>query len=428
MLISWDVFIHGGWVILVYLVYRISAHKQQLAAIGKFFSGVSYVCLQIRVDKENRQSTLAVEQIFAQLHAIHSPATWAQAKFEGKLQLWVSLEIVSIGGVISYIIRAPSNYRNVIESSFYARYPQAEIFEVQDYMEKFKHWDENSTWELWGTEFAHVTDYAYPIRTYRDFEHPAADESVIDPLNALYEALSKTAPYEMFAVQYIITPMADKEWNQHSKEVIAGWKGEKAPPKAPKISEILLKPLNILGEKTLFDLFKPHAPAAPKEDGSVPKVQRLTEGEKKILTGIENKASKLAYKTKIRLLHIAPKGRFDGSKRQAVVGSFKQLGMGGANGLKPDTAHTWTTTNYKLSEKLEKPYTDYLTMHKKHEILKGFVERSNWIGAEGMILSIEEIATLFHFPVAPKAGSTAPAVEAIDVKRGQPPTNLPVSE
>ena len=115
LLSSWYVLTHGGWIILIILAYAISSKRMQDKNYGKFFGGIKYIFLQVKVDKENRQSTLAVEQIFAQLHAIHSPATWAQHKFEGKLQLWVSMEIVSIGGVISYIIRTPASFRNVIE-------------------------------------------------------------------------------------------------------------------------------------------------------------------------------------------------------------------------------------------------------------------------------------------------------------------------
>jgi hypothetical protein len=42
-----------------------------------------------------------------------------------------------------------------------------------------------------------------------------------------------------------------------------------------------------------------------------------------------------------------------------------------------------------------------------------------------MIFNTEEIATLYHFPLA--SIKTAP-VERIDIKKGQPPANLPIME
>ena len=60
---------------------------------------------------------------------------------------------------------------------------------------------------------------------------------------------------------------------------------------------------------------------------------------------------------------------------------------------------------------------------KKKRFLKGFAKRSMWIGAKPYVLNTEELATLFHFPLST---TKAPPVESIDVRKGQPPANLPV--
>jgi hypothetical protein len=144
---AWFYFVRGGWVIFLggftYMSYKLYMNK----IWGDYVGSQEWIFLQIKVEKENLQSTMAVEQIFAQLHAIHSGFGWAEIYLEGKLNLWVSLEIVSIGGKISYILKTPKQYRHLVESAFYARYPNAEISEVGDYMEHLGHWDaHHSTW------------------------------------------------------------------------------------------------------------------------------------------------------------------------------------------------------------------------------------------------------------------------------------------
>src|SRR5438477_564967 len=95
--IAWTLFINGGWIILLiavtYIAFKIYMEKITTA----FKNSHEQVFFQIKVEKENLQSLLAMEQIFAHMHAIHSGFTWAETHIEGKVNLWMSMEIVSIG-------------------------------------------------------------------------------------------------------------------------------------------------------------------------------------------------------------------------------------------------------------------------------------------------------------------------------------------
>lgn len=132
--IFWLVFKNGGWLLfiwgLLYVLYKMYRGEIE----HQFVHSQEWIFLNIKVPKENTTSTLAVESIFGQMHALHSSLTFAQRYVEGKIQLWYSLEIVSLGGKISFIIRAPKKMRELVEASFYAQYPNAEITEVEDYM------------------------------------------------------------------------------------------------------------------------------------------------------------------------------------------------------------------------------------------------------------------------------------------------------
>ena len=391
---AWYLFTHGGWaffvILTLYILYEYYLHEIQ----AHYFGTIKWTLLNIKVDKNNIQSTLAVEQVFAQMHAIHTNFTFPEKYLEGKFNLWISLEIVSIGGKISYFVYTPVRYVNLIEAAFYARYPNAEITEVTDYMANLKHYDPNASWDLWGTEFKLLKDFSYPIRSYRDFEHPSAEEKIIDPNAGLIEAMAKIEPHELMAVQFCMTPIGDVDWIPHAETF------------AKELKQKFIK-----GSKGHDD----------DEDAGGNAI--LSGGERKILESIEFKASKPGWATKIRALYIAPKDRMDSTKRAGLIGNFRQLGNANTNGLKPDVSGTWTNYNYKFFKELEQPYVDFQVRKKKKKMLEGYAGRSMLVGQVPMIFNTEELATLFHFPLSPVA---AAPVENVSVKRGSPPPDLPV--
>jgi hypothetical protein len=422
--IAYQIFIHGGWIGLL-IVFLAAAYKVNERRIQtKFVDSHKQVFLHVKVEKENEKSIRAVDAMFAQLHAMQANLTWAEVYLEGRLDLWVSFEIVSIGGKISYIIRVPDKFRHLLESSIYSSFPNAEIVEVEDYMKNLKHWTPDSDWDLWGTEYKFTHDFVYPIRTYKDFEHSMAEEKILDPLAGLLEALSKFEEHELFSVQIVIQPVTDASWQPHVKEIVQGLKGEEVHKQS--ILGSLLNPLNILGEKHVFEMISEKKQIKHEDETgkNIAPVMRLSEGEKNIIAAIEEKGSRVGYNTKIRNLYIAPKEKFDLTKRTGIIGAFRALGGAGTlNNLKPDVNHTWTNYNYKLFKKLERPFVQYMINLKKHHLLEGFVKRSMYIGANKMLMNSEELATLFHFPLL---NVKTPPVESIDVKKGQPPADLPI--
>ncbi|MDB4940123.1 MAG: hypothetical protein JWO40_548 [Candidatus Doudnabacteria bacterium] len=423
---AWFFFSHGAWVIFAILVYVMLRKLYMDRINGAFIMSNTPVFLHIKIEKENLQSNLAVEQIFANLHAMHGNFTWAEIHLEGKIQLWISFEIVSLGGKISYIVRTPEKLINLVQSVFYAQYPNAEISQVEDYMKNLEHWDQHhATWDLWGTEFKMTRDYAYPIKTWREFEHPSAEVPILDPLTSMLEALSRAEAHELLAMQIIIRPVADNEWVPHVQEVVKKLKEEPVPHKATWVDRIFPF-VNWGSEKTLFEVIAGGEGGHGGHDDKKPdqpKVLRMSEGERNILKAIETKITKPGYQVKIKYLYIAPKDKFDGSKKSAMIGAMRGFGGIVTNNLKPDVSGTWTNYNYKLFKALEKPFVDFVNVERKHLFLKGYVRRSMWIGANPMVMNTEELATLYHFPLA--TIGTAP-VERIDVKKGQPPANLPI--
>ncbi len=419
-----------GWVIfligIMYMFWRIYILEIQ----HQYVHSNPVIYLHVRVPKDNLVSTLAVETIFAQLHSLHVAKTFAEKFVEGHIQLWYCLEIISMGGKISFVIRAPLRTRHNVEAAIYAHYPQAEIVEIEDYMQNF-HYDPddpNEPNEIFGTEFKLVQEDVLPIKTYKDFEHPAAEEKVIDPLANFFEGMSKMEAYEFFGVQITIQPLADEEWKPRGEELVKKLIGAEIEHKA-SITGALMKPVDAFSKFSYKEsVFGSHHAHAEETQKAKTNWLNMTEGEKERVTLIEKKISKPGYKTKIRFLYIAPKDKFDVTKKSILTGAYRPLANPMINKLKPDTSTTWTSVDYVFSKTLEGPYLEWLLKYKKKNIFKGYKNRDIHIGISMFVLNIEEIATLFHFPITTKSTTVSSHIERTASKKSQPPVDLPILE
>jgi len=430
----WLFFSNGGFLLFVVLTV-IVLYKYYIQTInGNFKANQKWVFLSIKVPRENLTSTLAVEQIYSQLHAAHKSMSMAELYIEGRVQLWYSFEIVSLGGKISFIVRSAEKLRDTVEAAFYAQYPDAEISEVNDYLENF-HFDpedENSEYDIYGTEIKMREPDIFPIKTYKDLEHTSAEIKIIDPIAPLLEALSKIGPDEFLAVQILAQPLADAEWQEKAQKKAQELLGEEVhhgDGVLHKLKEALgfLNPVKILlallgasgggGEHTKKENFQ----RTNKND-----LLSMTEVEKDQVVGIQTKASKPGYLSKIRMMYIAPKEKFDLSRRAAVVGAYRTLSNTRGNSLKPDQKNVNTKIKYRISKTLEAPYMEWLAGRRKHHFFEGWKLRNYYIGLPQYILNTEELATLFHLPIT--APTSAADVARIESKKSQAPVNLPIGD
>ncbi len=422
-----------GWVLfvmgLVYMLYFEYLEERQ----GQYVSTVPWMFLEIKVPKDNTVSTLAVENIFSQMHALHASLTFEQIYMQGRFQLWYSLEIVSLGGHVSFMIRVPKRYRHLVESAFYSQYPNAEIHEVSDYLEKFhiNVYNDSDPYDFFGTEWKMTQDSVIPMKTYKDFEHPTAEEKVIDPLTNTIETMERLSPHELLAIQILIQPIQNNEWAPRAERKIKELIGEEMPHEFT-FKGLLLAPFEWFAKFSYIETFfgGGHGHAEP-ENKPKNNWMSMTEGEKARIALIENKVNKASYGTKIRIIYIAPKNEFDKLKRTELIGALRHFSPGGGAGthntLKIDKK-TWTKAEASISEDLEKPFLDAELKRKKYWFFRGFKNRSLHVGSAKFLFGVEEIATLFHFPIT-KEGTLVPAgVNAVESKKGRAPSNLPIGE
>ena len=72
--------------------------------------------------------------------------------WKGKEEWWMSFELVGRAGESHFYLRLPKDFQHMMESAIYGQYPEAEITEVDDYLEHFPEVLPNKEIDLSGFE------------------------------------------------------------------------------------------------------------------------------------------------------------------------------------------------------------------------------------------------------------------------------------
>ncbi len=421
-----------GWVpFLVALIYMLFWLKRDDNR-NRYAASIEQIFLEVRIDELNEKSPLAMEQIFAALHAIHQNFSWGE-DFNGKTVLSVSCEMVSLGGKVSFIFKMPARYRTLFESALFGQYPKAEISQVEDYLKNLPHFydPDHVEFDFWGTQWNKKKDSAYPIRTYAQeasFEH-SSQETFVDPLANMLEVMSNLQPHELLSFQIVIKPVND-DWKEHTQHLLDKLKGVPS-----KHSDSLWDKIIYFIPDMVADILVTHVLGVEKGDGAhAPRPQEdppslmlhKTDVEKMVINAISHAISKVSYETRIRTLYLAPKDKFNkGLRVPEIVGALRNFDDVNLNGIKPDIGHTWTDNSYKISPTLEAAYLRTNILTRKRHMLHNFRDRSNWRGSGKMFLNTEELASLFHFPQTQH--SRVSQLERVHTVKSAPPMNLPIA-
>jgi hypothetical protein len=410
-------FTHGGWVIILLVVIWGSFEIWLMGKQGKWFSTHKFIILAIDIPKDTEQTPKAVEQLFATLSGAHTPLSAKEIYWFGMFQLSFSFEIVSIDGYVQFLIRTPSQYRDLVESSIYSQYPDAEITEVEDYIDTVPDDYPNETHKIWGTEVVPFNNDVYPIKTYREFEDQVSGEFKT-PMASLLETMSKIQVGEQIWIQIIVKPTGF-DWVKRSMAEAYKIAGKKAPSKKSFLEKLISPITSLFFLSTGEEMFLQSGGGAGESDkkNDLPSLMlHLTPGEKNAIEAIENKASKLAFECKMRLIYISPLEKYSAARCVSqVFGSIKQFTALDLNGFKPDSK-TKTTIHYIL--------INWRTARRRRRIMAGYKYRSGVKGHNYFILNTEELATIWHFP---DKFIKTPLLQKTSTKKAQAPASLPVS-
>lgn len=414
----WYIFTHGGWVVILLTLLAGFKEMWVLRLIRKYSAKWKWVLLAIDVPAENIQSPRAVENILAHLAGAHVTPDLIEKYFTGFSQEYFSLEIASINGFVQFYVYVPTHLRDFLESCIYAQYPSAEIVEAEDYTKAVPGRYPDPEWNLWGTEFVPVADQAYPLRTYEDFEDETAEEATFkDPMAALLETMSAMRNGEQLWFQMTVTPIEHRSWQEKSFKLVEKLAGIPSEHKAGWLEKLLHLPHILV--VAIVDAFMPGTPAhdAHAKEEMPSKMLYLTPGEREVIEKIEEKSAKIGFATKIRVLYLSKKDVTNKARgRFGIIGSMKQFTAEDLNGLKPELDKVGTHAHYY--------FTNWRKNYKRNRIIRAYKGRSNWRGMLPYVLNVEELATIWHFPVAEAV--KAPLIKKAESKRAEPPHELPM--
>ncbi len=390
-----------------------------------WYKELDWIVLEIVPPGEIEKPFRAMEDIYASFWPIYDSPNWRERWCEGELNLapfWFSFEVASFEGEIHFYVRTERGRRKLFESVIHAHYPEAEIFEVEDYTKNVPQDIPNQKFSLYGEDFVFMKEDYYPIKTFKFFE-PTRPEAVvgekkIDPFYSLLEELTKLRKGEQGWFQIVAAPIADKDIPWITKGREAANKIARRPSKA-KQKSIVQEAIDVILGKTSSETAREKG-LPPGVSPEIEKEMLITPGERAILTAIEEKISKYGFKTWMRYIYIYPNEAYFSPKGKIARSYFAHFSTQDMNTI-IFSGKTRTKIHYLF--KRRRLYS------RRRNIFEKYIRRfppsyPSLTGHGNIILNTEELATIFHFPT--KASILPPGVPRVFAKKGEPPPGIPL--
>jgi len=431
--ILWIPFLRVWWWVFLPIMLQSQLKTVYLWWIGWDFDYAKqkWILLEVTPMENLLMPLKAMEDVFTAIWPLMDVGNFREVWCDGELAngpYWCSWEIASIEGKIHYYIRVLQQHRSSIEAALFGHYPDIEIREAQDYTKLVPPTVPNDEWDMYGEDWALNKEDAYPITTYESFFEPqgeriSAEEKRIDPIISLLESLSKLGPGEHYWVQFTTVPVGDydePDWRPEARKIINKI-AQRPEKKQVTFMQMLMHTFGELiagpvkdGESYSW------VPLEVDDDTDEVRVS-LTPGEREILTAVENKVKKPAFRTNIRGVYVAKREAWRAPNRvitRTYMGHFS-------------TAHM----NELRFQSSTRPRVHFF-MRKRRVFMRArrmfrmsvlrfpplYPDRHSLCP----ILSSEEMATLWHFPMRVSGGSLA--MSKVESKKAGPPANLPVDE
>ncbi|NTV41246.1 MAG: type IV secretion system DNA-binding domain-containing protein [Candidatus Moranbacteria bacterium] len=288
---------------------------------------------------------------------------------------YIALEIAnpSNSEEIFFYLAVPRKFRESIEKQVHSYFPHASVEKVPEY-----------TIFMPGsfTAAAALTlkkSYALPVTTYENME--------VDPLNEISNALSKLETLDEGAVIQMILRPAGKNWRRLGKGIAHKMQQGKQLKDAHETSlvmELGKGAVQVIRNKPENQMFKPEP-------------VQLTPEEQELLKRIETKSNKVGFKVNIRLLASARTQQRADEILAHIENAFAQF-------------ENHEVNHFIIKKRLKGKKISY------DYIFRNFDEENS------IILSTEEISSIFHFPIST---TETPKIKWLKSGAAPPPLNIP---
>ncbi len=358
---------------------------------------LNMVFLQIRVPRKESKDDREVEgeqysqqkdfkeiacgvmsQLFESLHTVYN----REISRIILAQDFLSFEYAVLDEQVHFFVVCPRSIVKIVEKQITSFYPDVYVEQVDDY----NIFQPDS--KVVSTYIINTKPYSYPIKTY--------ERMTADPLNAIVNSLSKVGKDEGGAIQIMIKPIGNG-WQKKGRELAnsmfqnkkkLGLRWYNPLTWIAYIFEVLFR-----GEKAL--------------EGSMEKdvSERTTPVTDDEIKALEEKNSKVGYKTIIRLVSAAKTKEDAKNNLTAMRGAFAQYSTSNGNSF------------------------DYTTLHKNKTLVTNFIFRNfnkgfnQTLMRKYMILSCDELASVFHIPNI--RFNKYPSIAWQNFKIAPPPPNIP---
>ena len=354
---------------------------------------------------------------------------WFPVWWNGKKRVLYSFEIMSKGGIVSFVIHTRAFVSEAVTSAIYSFYPKAQVTEMDDYVYDFEYDEE--THDIFSVEWKFKEDNALPIKTYIEFQDlrqqvvalDKTKQQPIDPIASLYDFFGSISGDEQLWVQYVFrTQKYSRAAEEASGDPLVReyWKQQKLPE---EIHDALVS----LEKKV----------RGGREEGSDPVV--LSMGEKRLQDIGARLAEKQALEVGIRSLYIGKQDVFTKSRVPPLLSMYKltdssENAMAPRGALLEDVSHIPALEPSRLDQDAA-----------KRQLLQLYRDRMFWFAPAlrewqpsdvkrkvldgptlkrvANVMSTETLATLCHFPTGYIQTPTVRRVLSTEV---EPPENLPV--
>ena len=390
-----------SWLLIILLLVLVSALVAVVLSYVRYKRNLersfNMVFLDIRVPKKESKDDREVEgeqystqkdfkeiacgimtQFFEALHSIYIKEWYNMFTS----QEFLSFEYAVLDSQVHFFIVCPRDLLPIIEKQLTAFYPEAYIEQVEDY----NIFQPDS--EVEACYIVPHKEFCYPIRTFSRMN--------ADPINALINSLSKIKPDEGAVVQVMVRPMKDgwqEEGRQKASEIFQNKKHSNFKWLNPISWFATLFELLFHGEKGVLNMDK---------DGVSTRTTPITDEEVKAM---EEKNSRSGFQTVIRLISAAKTKHDAHLNLVSMRGAFHQYNTKHGNEL--------TYTHWHNTKPL---VTNYIFRNFR----RGF---NQWITKTRMVLSSEELASIFHVPNA--RFNKYPSIAWQNFKIAPPPANIP---
>lgn len=403
---------------LAYVAYNFWHHYR----VERFIMGIKWALLEIQVPREVNKTPASMELIFSNAFFHKSGKGFWEEFIQGAPWLWFSLEMVGIDGKVHFYIRTPTRIRHLVETQVYAQYPQAKVTEVDDYVMHVDNYTKDCNWYTWSAEFTKAQEDFRPIKTYRDMEEMASgteEEYKVDPITPTIEYLGALPKGQQVWIQIVVRQTLKKYHSHETGKHIDFYKA------AYEFMNKMLEPFT-------------QVRAGSGVHGGDAKEIRAPFYFDPLMKNIVRNLEQLHFDCGIRLVTLADKRLHTEEEFNLLRKSsrllFRQYAAPASNEFERLNATQFDSpfadpTGLALTKIKRRMLNSYRLRTFFHPPIQYSIEYKGILKAffpshspKIFVLSLEELATIYHFP---GLVSEAPSFKRVESKIAKPPSNLP---